>query len=97
MPDVVLALAPHPDDAEIHCGGALAHSLPAVQLYTWWQRTAARVVHRREWRPRRARGRDAPGGGCSGLQPVLLGLGYGARPCPECSAAIRGRDPQDPT
>ncbi len=24
MPDVVLALAPHPDDAQIHCGGALA-------------------------------------------------------------------------
>lgn len=24
MPDVVLALAPHPDDAEIHCGGTLA-------------------------------------------------------------------------
>jgi hypothetical protein len=24
MPDVVLALAPHPDDAEIYCGGTLA-------------------------------------------------------------------------
>jgi LmbE family N-acetylglucosaminyl deacetylase len=24
MPDVVMALAPHPDDAEIYCGGALA-------------------------------------------------------------------------
>lgn len=24
MPDVILALAPHPDDAEIHCGGVLA-------------------------------------------------------------------------
>ncbi len=24
MPDIVLALAPHPDDAEIYCGGALA-------------------------------------------------------------------------
>ncbi len=24
MPQIVLALAPHPDDAEIYCGGTLA-------------------------------------------------------------------------